>query len=98
MARKPPAPKSGKPSKRSKLTVLIDQDLHGRLAVYAAFRRERLSAVVARAVEAELRSARFVCYQGSGPADGAPPAPGDQDGPQEPRGGPATVPAVFRAG
>jgi hypothetical protein len=74
------------PSKRP-LHLSIDADTLGRLTAYAGFRRESVSAVVTRAVDALMRSDGFVVYtREGGQGVSAPPAlpsaeGGRQDGP-----------------
>jgi hypothetical protein len=81
------------PPRRLKLNLSLDARTHARLSAYAAFRREDISAVVARAVEAEMRSSGFVVYLGTEPAAGsAPPAPTRAADPGGSPGPPATVP------
>jgi hypothetical protein len=71
--------------RRVKLNLSLDPQVHARLSAYAAFRREEISAVVTRAVEAEMRAARFVVYLGAEAGSAAPPpAPTAAEGPGVP--------------
>jgi hypothetical protein len=60
---------------RGRLNLSLAVEVLSRLGAYAAYRREPISVVVARAVEAEMSASRFRVYSGIG---------GDKDGPTPP--------------
>jgi len=61
--------------RKVKRTICLDPESDRRIGAYAGWRNETLGAIVARAVEAEIRSSGFVVYSRTQPGATAEEGP-----------------------